>query len=256
MRTIKKLLLLTSIFGLVVPVHAADMPTLKAPVQKAQSPFSGYPSGSGFYFGVNTALGTGQANGVAATTQAANAGSLTTQQGEVGLTVGYTWAMAGQPVWWAVEGTFDFSNINAQNAGVLNGAPISLGGPADFTQIVLLGAPYSAVASLLPNFNFNFPALTQALPAGVTASNGNGYLFFGTYEQDVSANFGQAQAKTWLVGLTTGIGTRWLLNNSTALDARFEYRTPSQSECVSSFQVVSGCAGMGSSYWARTAILF
>lgn len=248
----KLMLMSTALIALTVPAIAADMP-LKAPA--TQSVFSGYPSNSGFYFGINSALATGKANGVDSTVANANAGSLVTQQGEVGLTLGYTWAMAGKPIWWAVEGTFDFSNINAQNSGVLNGAPISLGGPADLEQIVLLGAPYSAVASLIPNLNLTFPAL-PALPAGVTASNGNGYLFLGAYEQDVSANFGQATAKTWLVGLTTGIGTRWLLNNSTALDARFEYRAPTQSTCVSGIQQINGCAGLGSQYMARTAILF
>lgn len=248
----KLLLATTALFGLALPVHAADLMPLKA--QKA-SIFSGYPQGSGFYFGVNSALGTGKANGVDSATLGANAGTLTTQMGEVGATIGYTWALAGQPVWWAVEGTFDFSNINSGNPGLINGGSLSLGGPADLGQIVILGAPWGAVAGLLPNFNFTFPAL-PTLPAGLGASPGNLYAFLGAYEQDVSANFGQAAAKTWLVGIQAGVGTRFLLTNSTALDIRFEYRTPSQSECVSSFQVVSGCAGMGSSYWARTAVLF
>jgi opacity protein-like surface antigen len=247
----RKLLLATTILGLALPAHAVDMAT-KA---QAASVFSGYPQGSGFYFGVNTALGTGKANGVDSTALGSNAGTLTTQMGEVGATVGYTWAMAGQPVWWAVEGTFDFSNINAQNPGIVNGGSLSLGGPADFEQIAILGAPWGAVASFIPSFNFNFPTL-PLLPPSTNAGVGNLYAFLGLYEQDVSANFGQAAAKTWLVGATAGVGTRWLLSNSTALDIRFEYRAPSQSECVSGFQVVSGCAGMGSSYWARTAVLF
>jgi len=251
--TMRKLILTAALASLALPAYAADLMPLKAP---AASVFSGYPQGSGFYFGLNSALGAGQANGVVATTAAANAGTLVTQMGELGITAGYTWAMSGKPVWWAVEGTFDFSNINAQNAGVLNGGGLSLTGPADFTQIAIFGAPFSAIAGLIPNFNFNFPALPAVLPTGVTASNGNAYIFLGAYEQDISANFNQATAKTWLVGLTTGVGTRWLLNNSTALDIRFEYRAPTQSECVNNFQVISGCAGMGSSYWARTAVLF
>lgn len=248
----RKLLLALCLFGLALPAHAADLGAM--PV-KANPAFSGYPAGSGFYFGVNSALGTGKANGVDTTVLGSNAGTLTTQMGEIGLTVGYTWAMAGQPVWWAVEGAFDFSNINAQNPGLINGGSLSLGGPADFEQIAILGAPWGAVASFIPSFNFNFPTL-PLLPASTNAGVGNVYAFLGAYEQDVSANFGQVAAKTWLVGITTGVGTRWLLSNSTALDIRFEYRTPSQSECVSGFQVVSGCAGMGSSYWARTAVLF
>ena len=247
----RKIILALMLSAIAIPAMAADLTPVKAP-----SGFSGYPSGSGFYFGVNSALGTGKATGVDSTVAGTNAGALTTQMGEVGLTVGYTWAMSGQPVWYAIEGVFDFSNINSQNAGILNGGTLSLGGPADLEQIAIFGAPFSTISSFIPNFNFNFPTLTQALPPGVTASNGNAYLFLGAYEQDVSANFGQATAKTWLVGLTTGLGTRWLLNNSTALDIRFEYRAPTQSECVSSFQVVQGCAGLGSSYWARTAVLF
>ena len=246
----RKLILALALFGLAVPAHAADLGAM--PVKA--SAYSGYPAASGFYFGVNSALGTGKANGVVSTTAAANAGTLTTQMGEVGATIGYTWALAGQPVWWAVEGTFDFSNINSGNPGLVNGGSLSLGGPADLGQIVILGAPWGAVASLLPNFNFTFRHYRRCRPdlERVRAISTRSWVPI----EGVSANFGQAAAKTWLIGIQAGVGTRFLLTNSTALDIQFEYRTPSQSECVSSFQVVSGCAGMGSSYWARTAVLF
>jgi hypothetical protein len=250
-----KLLVTTALFGLTLPVHAADMP-----IYKAAAPtnfFSGYPSGSGFYFGANGAMATGKANGVDATTAASNSGALVTQQGEVGLTVGYTWALSGQPVWWAIEGTFDFSNINGTTGSTAGGTlpAISVGGPADFTQIAILGAPWATVAALIPNFgNLSFPTL-PALPTGVTASPGNIYLFLGTYEQDVSANFGLGSGQEWLVGLTTGVGTRWLLTNKTALDLRFEYRAPTQSTCVNNL-MFQGCAGLGSAYMARTSVLF
>ena len=95
----RKILLALMLAAWAVPAYAADLTPLKAPA----SVYSGYPQGSGFYFGVNSALGTGQANGVVASTAAANAGTLTTQMGEVGATIGYTWAFPGQPVWWALE---------------------------------------------------------------------------------------------------------------------------------------------------------
>lgn len=235
--------------GFMLPAHAADMAT-KAPV--APSFFSGYPSGSGFYFGANSALATGKANGVTTATINANAGSLVTQEGEVGLTVGYTWAYPGKPVWFGVEGTFDFSNINAQSAAF---SGLSLGGPASLSQIAILGAPWGAVSSFIPSFGGTFPTL-PVLPSGVTANNaGNVYAFLGAYEQDVSPNFGLGQGKEWLVGLTTGVGTRWLLSNSTALDIRFEYQAPTQSTCFGS-AVTGGCVGLGSAYKVRTAVLF
>jgi hypothetical protein len=253
-RSITLLLSCVSFFGLSLSARAADLMPAKAP-QKAQSFFNGYPQGDGFYFGVNTALATGKANGVDLTTLNANAGTLVTQQGEVGLTFGYTWAAVGKPVWFAVEGTFDFSNITAQNPGVLNGGNLSLGGPADFEQVAIMGAPWAAVTSFLPSLNLQFPTL-PALPTGITSGTPNLYLFAGAYEQDVSANFGLASGKQWLVGLTTGVGARALLSNSAALDGRIEYRSPTQSECINGFQVVAGCAGLGAQYMARTALLF
>ncbi len=241
-------------FGPAPAQAQAVTPATPAVVTKTPPPsilnsfLAGYPANGGPYFGVNGAGATGKASGT--TSASANAGALVTAQGEIGLTVGYAWANKSLPFWAAVEATFDLANLNATCP---NG--LCLGGPADFEQVALVGAPFAFISSLIPQFaNLQFPALVP-LPVGVSAGPGNLYLGGGLYEQDVSSNFGLGVFHEWLIGAEALVGTRWLLSNSTALDIRFEYRTPTNSFCAGS-AVVSGCAGLGSSYMARTSILF
>ena len=230
------------------PVAPPPLPT-KAPPSVFNSFLSGYPASGGFYFGINAAGATGKASGT--TSASANAGALVTAQGEFGLTVGYAWANKNLPFWAAVEGTFDLANLNSSCP---NG--LCLGGPADFEQVVIVGAPFAFISSVIPQFaNLQFPALVP-LPQGVSAGPGNLYLGGGVYEQDVSQNFGLGAFQEWLIGGEALVGTRWLLSNSTALDIRFEYRTPSNSFCAGPSAGIVGCAGLGSSYLARTSILF
>jgi hypothetical protein len=248
----KKLLVSAALLAsMSLSAFAADIPLKAIPY----NPLTGYPAGSGLYFGVNGALATGKANQVSATTVAANSGALVTQQGEVGLTLGWTWALPGSPFWAAVEGTFDFSNINSQQAPLTG---LSIGGPADFEQMVIIGAPWDQIAQLIPNLgSWTFPTLPK-LPNGVSAGPGNLYMFVGAYEQDVSQNFSLAPFKEFLLGLNTGVGNRWRMTNNTALDIRFEYRTPTNSRCVGVVlpSAALGCTGMGPSYMVRTAVLW
>jgi hypothetical protein len=252
----------TALIAALASAAAADLPR-----KAAISPYSGYPAGSGFYWGVNGGLGTGTASNVASVQQAGgpvvtNAGALVTQYGEVGLTVGYTWAQGGAPLWYGLEGTFDFSNINS---GTQSLSGFSLGGPASFTQLAILGAPLGTIQGLIPNLgNLPFPVLPP-LPSGVSAGNGNMYLGFGAYEQDVTKNFFpaatglSATGRDWLVGFEAALGTRWLLSNHTALDGRLEYRNPGRSTCVGAAAgtlTATDCAGLGTAYMARTSILF
>ena len=253
---VKALVLFLAIAGLIslfapAPANAQIAPPLptKAPPSVFNSFLSGYPASGGFYFGINAAGATGKASGT--TSASANAGALVTAQGEFGLTVGYAWANKNLPFWAAVEGTFDLANLNSSCP---NG--LCLGGPADFEQVVIVGAPFAFISSVIPQFaNLQFPALVP-LPQGVSAGPGNLYLGGGVYEQDVSQNFGLGAFQEWLIGGEALVGTRWLLSNSTALDIRFEYRTPSNSFCAGPSAGIVGCAGLGSSYLARTSILF
>lgn len=242
----RRLLLAALAVALSAPALAADMAT-KSPV--LNSVLAGYPANGGPYFGVNAAGATGTASGTTSTS--ANAGALVTAQGEVGATVGYAWASASLPFWAAVEGTFDIANLNANCP---NG--LCLGGPADFTQTVIVGAPWSFISGVIPQLaNLQFPALIP-LPQGVSAGPGNLYIGGGTYEQDVSQNFGLGAFHEWLLGAEAVIGTRWLLSNSTAIDTRFEYRAPTNSFCAGPTSGITGCAGLGSSYMVRTSVLF
>ena len=70
-----------------------------------------------------SALATGKANGVTTAAINANAGSLVTQEGEVGLTVGYTWAYGDgnvSPVWHLgrVEGSHSVEGDVLAKAGI------------------------------------------------------------------------------------------------------------------------------------------
>ena len=232
---------LIALAAIVTSAYAADMP-VKAPPPKAV--FQGYPVNSGFYFGVNAAM---EQQAVGGTVGGVNIGTVNATQGDVGLTLGYVWAQSGAPVWWAVEGTFDYTNISGNNGF------FSLNGPVNFSQIAILGAPWDAITSFLPNLGVGpFPGL-PALPNGVTAGPGQLYIFLGVKESDVSAQFMLQSFREWTVKPIMGPGLRALLSNKTAVDVRFEYSPPTQTKC---FGPIVSCSQPSSQYTVRTSVDF
>jgi hypothetical protein len=251
----RKLLLWTilAVVALAAPAQAADM-SVKAPALS-----SAYPTCRGIYFGVNTELGAGTANGAAASPVASlNTGKIFEADGSLGINVGYIWNNCGSSsLFYGVEGTFDWSNINGQSQG------FSITGPLNFEQIAFVGAPINEVTSFLPTFpNLGaIPGLQNALPSNVKAGPGQMYLAIGLRERDVSANFGLTANKAWLNAFETGIGTRWPIMDQTtgiatrAFDVRVMYEAPSASFCNNA-GVISSCAGLGQGVRVKSSYLW
>lgn len=242
----RKLLLTAILAAFPFSALAADVLATKAP---AAFSFKGYPVDSGLYFGLNGAIAGGSANGVSTSTTSANTGKLFTAEGDLGFNLGYVLAKTGQPVWYAVEATFDWSNINGQTQG------FSVSGPWNFEQIAILGAPWDQVVSLIPNLTgVSFPGLPQ-LPSNLQAGPGAVYVFGGLREQDVSSNFNVGSGHGWMLAGIAGVGSRWKLSNFSALDVRAEYISPSNSICFVN-GANQGCGGLGSGLLMRTSILW
>ena len=179
---------------------------------------------------------------------AVNTGALFDVEGNIGLTIGYTWGNGGS-VFYAVEALIDYSSLNGQSNG------LSLSGPLVSEQIVKAGTPIANVLSLLPSFNFGTMPGLPTLPAGVTAGPPHVYLAAGAREQDVSANLGVPSGRGWLVAPEFGIGTLWQLSNNAAFDARVMYVAPAGGFCVNN-GAVQGCAGLGQGLFTTLSLLW
>ena len=140
------------------------------PAVKALS--AGYPTKCGFYYGIGTGGNAGAVNGATPGTQVV--------QGDIDAIVGYTCPFATNAFWFA-EGQVGFSNLNGSTNG------LSFSGPGVAIERIGVGSPINNLLNIFPNLNF--PALPSipALPAGITASPGSGYLFAGLVEQDFGA---------------------------------------------------------------------
>jgi hypothetical protein len=225
--------------------HAADLP-LKAP--RLANPFAtAYDLGHcGAYFGINSTLTSSSVNGsgVAPGTQI--------QQGAIGGTLGYGCPInASNGSFWFGEVLADVTNLN----GNANG--LSLAGPASFTERFGVGSPLtSLIGTILPS-NTQSPAVPNlpALPNGITAGPGAPYLFAALHESDISAQFGLAQNKQWLISGGVGVGLRYRLSNGVVADTFAEYRTATNSLCVGPLGN-NACAKIGSGVQAGVQFLY
>ena len=222
---------------------AADLP-VKAP---AQNIFAGYPTTSGFYFGVGTMGGGGSAN---VTTAQANAfglssADLTTNQISVNGIVGIAWNVPNSAMFAAAEAWFGYNNFNGSAPG------ISFTGPATFTQRVMFGAPLATIASIFPTWGLTVPPF-PALPGGQTATNVKPYLFGSISEDDVSLNVGNVANKDWRVAPGFGIGALGQLTNATEVDVFAMMKFPQKGFTVGPNASASG--GIDTQYLAGLAL--
>lgn len=204
----KKLLLATAITALAGSAIAADLP-VKSPL------LSGYPVGCGFYYGVGTGGSAGAVNGAVVGTQIV--------QGELDAIIGYTCPFGGKGFWFA-EGSVGINNIN----GSVNG--LALSGPVVLMQRAGAGTPINNLFNPFGT-SLSMPSL-PTLPAGVTASNVNPYLFVGVVEQDVATQLGlDAHDHQWLVAPLLGVGGLTRLSNGVVVDTWAGWQLNSQSFC-------------------------
>jgi opacity protein-like surface antigen len=186
--------------------QAADLPVKVQPNLMA-----GYPyQGSGFYFGPGVA-----AEVLSSSIDSAAGGSgLYSAGAAVTGTIGYQFGMNSN--WYAVEITGQYTNLGgAVSCTTGNCAVTSRWG---FEQRAIGGFPTALIANLLPTVSNFFPAL-PALPNGIAVSpTSHPYLFVGLREDDISAKLGFAEAHTWNVRPTVGMGLRQLYKNGLVLD--------------------------------------
>jgi hypothetical protein len=97
------------------------------------------------------------------------------------------------------------------------------------------------------------PALPSIplLPAGVTTSPGNGYVFAGLVEQDIGAQIGLLHGHQWVVAPLFGIGLLTRASNNVMIDTWAGVQTNSQSFCPGGG---SACAKLGN--MARIGVSF
>lgn len=223
--------------------HAADMP-IKAPA----NPFA-YPTTDGFYFGLGTMGGGGNANvsSSAAIGLGLNSAELVTNQISVNGLVGYAWNVPSSAMFAAVEAWFGYNNFNGSAPG------ISLTGPATFTQRVMFGAPLSTIASLFPSFGITVPPF-PTLPAGQTVSNVKPYLFGSLSEDDTSLNFGAVANKDWRVSPGFGFGALGQLTGGTAIDVFAMMKFPQKGFNIGMPVGTVATGGVDTQYLAGLAI--
>ena len=194
---------------------AADLPSVAA-INKA---IAGYPVKCGFYYGVGTGGNAGAVKGAVVGTQIV--------QGDLDAIVGYTCPFAVNAFWFA-EGSFGISNLNGSTPG------LALSGPAVFIQRAGVGSPINALlGGIIPSTTSLSPSLPSIplLPAGVTTSPGNGYLFAGMVEQDIGAQIGLLSGHQWVIAPLLGVGLLTRASNNVMIDTWAGWQMNSNSFC-------------------------
>jgi hypothetical protein len=195
--------------ALITPAAAADLST------KANPLLAGYPTTKcGIYYGVGTGGSAGAVNGAVVGTQIV--------QGELDAILGYTCPI-GQQAFWFVEGSVGYDNVN----GSVNG--FALSGPLVMMQRAGAGSPINALFNPFSN-NLSLPSLPM-LPAGVTQTVAQPYMFAGVVEQDISAQVGLRSNKQWLIAPMIGLGLLTRLSNGVVVDTWAGWQMNSQSFC-------------------------
>lgn len=234
MRILTFPLLSLALCALSLPAVAADLPT-KAPI------FTAYPEGGcGAYYGLN-ALGS-----AAPITNGPIGGNVV--GGAIGGTLGYTCAVANSPNFWFVEIMGDFQNLN----GGTNG--LALTGPAHIEERIAFGGPINQLLSVLPGLNFPSVPSLPALPNGITAGPQKGYVFASLSQDDISAQFGLANARQWSLTPGVGVGMLSRLSNGVVADVFVEATMQSQAVCFGSLP--GQCPKLGTGWRTGLALKF
>lgn len=207
------LLLTTALVALAAPAYAADMPV------KALRPLGPYPvTGCGAYYGID-------ALGSASTVKNAPVGD-TVIAGDIGGSFGYTCATSPSSFWF-IEVLADFQNLNGTQNGLAMTGPIHIEERAGF------GGPLNAMLpSLFPNLNLPAVPSLPILPAGVTQGPANGYIYVAINEDDISAKFGNAANRQWIITPEAGVGMLSRLSNNVVADVWAGFKFESQAICV------------------------
>jgi hypothetical protein len=69
------------------------------------------------------------------------------------------------------------------------------------------------------------------LPADITTSPGNGYLFAGLVEQDIGAQIGALSGHQWVIAPLLGIGLLTRVSNGSVIDTWAGWQMNSNSFC-------------------------
>lgn len=187
--------------------RAADVPA-KAPA------YLTYPTGNGWFWGVSAA-----GLGGSTSTSGAIVDSSKLIGEKLGIDAGYTGTIGN---------TFYFveNSVSAQAVqGVTNG--LSLSAIWSIEQRVALGLSPALVqmfAGIVPGLGDiampSVPALPGALAYGASAP----YVFGALYEDDVSASFGTASGRSWLLSYGAGIGLLTRVSNGMMVDTSVEWK--------------------------------
>lgn len=235
MRVLKTFSMSVALLGIVACAHAADMP-IKAPA----NPFA-YPASSGLYFGVGTVGGGGSAQ---VNAPGVNSASLVTNQIGVAGIVGYTWGVAGSPMFVAVESWFGWNNINGSVPG------LSFSGPAQFTQRFMFGAPTDQILSVLPISNANLTPPPFVLPPGQSVLSSKAYIAGEITEKDVSLNVGAVSNRQWTVVPGISVGVLNVLTKGNVIDTAAVVEFDDKGVCIGGG---AGCGKLSTTYLARVA---
>lgn len=213
---------------------AADSLALKA---INTSLTAGYPTKCGIYYGVGTGGNAGAVNGGAVGEQIV--------QGDLDAIVGYTCPFATNAFWFA-EASGGISGLNGSTNG------LSLSGPGLFIERVGVGSPINTLlGSILPaNLSPSLPSI-PLLPAGITTSPSNGYLFAGLVEQDFGVQTNAASGHNWILAPIIGAGLLTRASNNVMIDTWAGWQmNASNSICLASGQCVkpSNMARVGVSF--------
>lgn len=235
----RKFLLIAALFA--SPAFAADMIPLKAPPKLSLA----YPSTQGFYFGVGTMGGGGKVSG---DVPGVNSNSLISNEIGAAFILGYVWNVPNSAYFAAAEGWFGVTNFNGSAPG------FSFGGPATFTQRVMVGAPLNDIAALFPTWNLQVPPF-PTLPGGQTASNIKPYLFASLTEDDKTLDIlGVGSNKVWGFAPGMGIGMKGQLTSGSVVDVFAMTRFPQKGFCVGNGLNGQACGSIGTTYIAGLAL--
>ena len=197
--------------------QAADLPRSPDLLTKATA---GYPTGCGIYFGIGTV-------GTAAPVKDAGVG-VSVIGGSIDADIGYSCPIGNTPgSFWFIEGIAGAQNLNGSTNG------LGLTGPIHLEQRVGVGGPLLAfIPTIIPGFgNFSTPSL-PLLPAGVTQGTAYPYMYAALNEDDISASFGLASNREWLVAPEVGMGFKTRLSNNVVADVWGGAKLESNSMCL------------------------
>ena len=195
---------------------AADLPT-----KAISSLYSGYPTKCGYYFGVGTGGNAGSVNGAAVGTQIV--------QGDIDA------SPSAIPVRWAgtaATGSRMACSTLPTSTAASSTNGLALSGPGIFIERAGVGSPINALlGSLFPASNsVSLPSI-PLLPAGITQSPGNGYMFAGVVEQDIGAQIGLLSGHQWVIAPIVGLGLLTRLSNNVMVDTWAGWQMNSNSFC-------------------------